>query len=351
MGKTKKLEEIIILLKEISPNIEILGEYKKEVGKIKKHMCRYIQCKCKIDSHEWDCALGNLLRGHGCTKCGRKSVSSKLVFTLEEITEKLRTINPNIEILSDKYINTNKKLKLKCLVDGWEWYASWDSLSHRIGCPKCGYKSMADNNKLTIEEIKSRLNIINSNIKILDDYYIDCKEKLLCRCKICKNEWSVSWNDLANKKGCPECGLKRRSGNNNWNWKGGITPLQNYLRLRLTQWKKDSLKKYDYKCDITGKNSKKLQIHHPLNFSDILLETLEYLNLPIYPQVNLYTDVELKDIEDMCSKIHAKYGLGICLCKEEHNLFHTTYGNKNNTKEQYLKFKEMRLEQIRNQVN
>ena len=58
------------------------------------------------------------------------------------------------------------------------------------------------------------------------------------------------------------------------------------------------------------------------NFSEILQETMEFLNLPIYKQINKYTDEELKSIEEKCLEMHYKYGLGVCLCEEEHKLFH-----------------------------
>ncbi|HEY5588144.1 MAG TPA: hypothetical protein VIK86_04210 [Candidatus Paceibacterota bacterium] len=164
----------------------------------------------------------------------------------------------------------------------------------------------------------------------------------MCRCKIDNHIWGITWSNLQ-KYGCPVCYVKRESGENSYLWKGGITPLSHRLRGKIQQWRVDSFIKYNSKCDIT-KNNKECQIHHFHNFSDILIETLETLFLPIYQDISKYKETELKSIEELCLKLHYKYGLGVCLCKEEHKLFHIAYGIKNNTKEQYIEFKKSRLQ-------
>jgi len=123
-------------------------------------------------------------------------------------------------------------------------------------------------------------------------------------------------------------------------WKGGLTPLITYFRAILYEWKLDSLKKYNYKCALTNTNDKDLEIHHAKeNFSDIVYETLNKLNLPIYENMMQYSDDELKNINKLFIELHNQYGLGIPLKKNIHKLFHTIYGLTNNTEEQFVEFK------------
>ncbi|HEY5588145.1 MAG TPA: hypothetical protein VIK86_04215, partial [Candidatus Paceibacterota bacterium] len=88
----------------------------------------------------------------------------------EEVKERVNKISPNIEILSGIYINAGTKLECKCLIDGCVWHPTWGSLSQGHGCPVCG-----GSKNLTLDIIKERLLIINLNIEILSDTYINTK--------------------------------------------------------------------------------------------------------------------------------------------------------------------------------
>jgi hypothetical protein len=98
------------------------------------------------------------------------------------------------------------------------------------------------------------------------------------------------------------------------------------------------MKACQYKCVITWKPFD--QIHHLYGFGMILEETLKELKMPLYEKVSEYTQQELKSIVDKCMEIHYKHPLGACLSKGVHILFHTVYGRKNNTPEQFEEFKQ-----------
>jgi hypothetical protein len=134
---------------------------------------------------------------------------------------------------------------------------------------------------------------------------------------------------------------RTRKGVNSGHWRGGLTPLHIYFRGILYEWKMDSLKAYDYKCALTKLSYKDLQIHHANeNFSDIIVETLSLLNLPIYKDMLQYTDEERSNINKCFLELNYKYGLGIPLNKKLHKLFHVIFGVKNNTQEQFEEFKQ-----------
>jgi len=142
---------------------------------------------------------------------------------------------------------------------------------------------------------------------------------------------------------CKYCGRERISkkaserqiGENNHSWQGGITSLCEYLRNNIINWKKDSMKNCNYKCVITGEKFN--VIHHLYSFNKISKEVLEETNLPIYKEINKYSDEQLEQLKKVNLELHYKYGLGICLSKKIHDLYHSLYGD-NNTPQQFEEF-------------
>ena len=172
-------------------NIEILGEYKGNKIKIK--------CKCKIDGYEWETIPQNLLKGTGCPKC----VGNIRNKTTEYFINELKEINSDIIVLGE-YKGSNKKIKCKCKLDGYEWEARPHDLLNNHGCPKCSGKE-----KSNTERFKQEMKEINNDIEILGKY-VNRNTKIECKCKIDGYEWSATPNNLLNNHGCPKCAGKVR---------------------------------------------------------------------------------------------------------------------------------------------
>lgn len=65
------------------------------------------------------------------------------------------------------------------------------------------------------------------------------------------------------------------SGENNWNWKGGITPLNNKIRhlIEYNLWKQSIFQRDDYRCQSCGRRSNVLHADHfPKTFASIIKE-------------------------------------------------------------------------------
>jgi hypothetical protein len=115
--------------------------------------------------------------------------------------------NPNIKCLDDEYNGLHSKMNFKCLIDEYEWSASGNSILRGSGCPKC-----AGNMSFSIEEIKSKLSILNPNIIMLDDAYKNARTNINFRCLIHDVEWKATWSNISKGTGCPEC-AKIKQGN------------------------------------------------------------------------------------------------------------------------------------------
>ena len=130
-------------------------------------------------------------------------MSKKL--TLSEVKERLRTINPDIEVLSDRYERNNKPLKCKCLKCKHIWRANYNNLqSRKTKCPKCARKSKC----LSSSEVKKRLKSLDTNILVKGSYY-NTRSKLQCECLKCGRRWEASFIKLTYvKTKCPRCAKK-----------------------------------------------------------------------------------------------------------------------------------------------
>lgn len=64
--------------------------------------------------------------------------------------------------------------------------------------------------KLTLDELKQRLLIINKDIEILDKAYVSSDTHLNCKCRVCNNEWMVKWDNLKQGRACPNCASKNK---------------------------------------------------------------------------------------------------------------------------------------------
>lgn len=188
MGKRKFThEEYVEMLKTLETNIEAIEQYINMSTKIKH--------KCLICGHEWYTTPAHIIHNHsGCPKCYGNAKK-----THDEYVEELKIKNKYIEVI-DLYINNRTKIMHKCLMCGYEWKVSPESLLRGSGCPSCH-----GGIKLTHEQYVAKLAIQNPLINVLGEY-INSQTQILHKCKVCGYEWMVRPNNVLNGRGCPKCG-------------------------------------------------------------------------------------------------------------------------------------------------
>jgi len=147
---------------------------------------------------------------------------------------------------------------------------------------------------------------------------------------------NLIFNRCSSGNGCNICRIESLYGVGSYLWKGGIAPLNIYLRDYIVEWKKNSMASCNYKCAITGEKFD--DIHHLYSYNKILKEIIDECNLPIYTEISEYTKEELDLLKLKNIEIHGRHPLGVCLCKEVHKIYHNLYGD-DNTPEQFEEFK------------
>lgn len=172
---------------------------------------------------------------------------------------------------------------------------------------------------------------------LLDDYVnSNLPLQYICQEHIYKGIQKNTFAHILSGQGCRYCGRESVSGENHYNWNGGVTTLNIYLRDKLRDWVKKSLEDSNYTCEISGIKGDTLNVHHKDSFSVMMYEALSELNLEC-KKVDLYTKDELYLITQNILNKHTENGA--VLAKPIHKLFHKIYGTYDNTKEQYEEFK------------
>ena len=177
--------EHVAAIKKVNPNIEILEEIRNVKEKV--------LCRCTICHHKWEATPDNLKNGNGCPACaGNRKLSHK------EQVEAIAKVNPDVEIL-EEIKGSNKKVLCKCKICRHEWRVKPVYLKSGKGCPKCAGVA-----KLSHTEQVAAIAKVNPNVKVLEEI-VGNNKKVLCRCKVCSHEWEATPKNLKKGTGCPKC--------------------------------------------------------------------------------------------------------------------------------------------------
>ena len=126
------------------------------------------------------------------------------------------------------------------------------------------------------------------------------------------------------------------NGENNPNWKGGITDLYQELRSETRQWFLNSAKFVNCNCVITGKNFD--NVHHLYPFKNIVSDMFGNLQMDKRKNISEYSEIEENAIRNEIKRLHIYYGYGAALNKNVHKLFHDIYGYTNTNYADFLDF-------------
>jgi len=352
-----------------------------KVEDLPENSCAHVNIKCDYCGKEYIKKYVDHLTGHNivdkdcCSDCTRlKTTESNMIkygtnslkeiskiegfkigrdlkFTKDELINYFanRGLIVQTNLLDEKNIKVKDQIPYICSIhfDKGIQYITPDALSSRDNCCEYGFAEQMSvmQSQSTIEDVRELCEQKEYILLTNEIHNIDDKVEFICSKHQDYGIQNTSlWGLRKANDSCRMC--KQHSGEDHWNWKGGVSNLHEHLREYIIPWKQDSYIHGNYTCSISNIKGGQLIIHHLYSFNKIVEETMKILNLPIYQEINQYTEDELKSIETLCLELHYKYGLGICLCENEHKLFHAMYGYGNNTPEQFEEFKELRIKEL-----
>lgn len=165
-----------------------------------------VTCQCNVCGFIFSSEPSVLTNNSNCPKCAIKINAKKATKAHALFIQEMEVINPDILIISG-YQRADKKIDCQCKICGRKWSATPTHLLHGTGCPYCN-----GNAKISIEDFLA--SIKDSSIEVIGDL-INFSTRVLCRCKVCGNEWYANPENLVNGSGCPRCknefaGFQRR---------------------------------------------------------------------------------------------------------------------------------------------
>jgi len=249
----------------------------------------------------------------------------------------------DIKWIYNNYLNINKQDLIKKFPN-----SNYKTI-HNIIC-QWNIRKIEKNDNWSEEDIQFLIeNYPNMSQIELERYFVrrtwDAIKNKAAKLSICRNDETLSKIKSASQIGhkvsdeAKRRMSRNRRGKKTANYRGGISPLHPFFRSMLYEWKLDSFKKYNFKCAILGVWTKQLEVHHVYeNFSDLMVETLEELKLPVNKTGEDYTEKETELIYKTFLKKNYDTGLGVPLDRRIHKLFHKCYGSKKNNIQQFKEF-------------
>lgn len=249
-------------------NFEFVKVCSELQGNGKRSSVIYIICnKHREKGVQRISSVGNLRKRKGCKYCRGYG---KTIADIAEIAMKR-----NIEVIGE-YTSVNKKIKCKCMIDGFEWAPVVSSLLNGSGCPKCRDVKLRNERIMSDDSFKEKVTKKYPYIRTTSPYN-GAHNKMGFECLRCKNKWEMIPSDLFHSKiGCPKCSMKNLSermtkspdqfknevvsNNKNIelleNYVGSHTPILVRCKIHGIEWRADpdSLRYGHHGCPKCSKN-------------------------------------------------------------------------------------------------
>lgn len=164
-----------------------------------------LEFECLLCGNPFGKSWNGICAGQRCPKCTKKKIRERRVLKLEDVINRVKKLNPNIQILSAEYVDAHGKLDCLCLLDNHQFPKSWAELSQGQGCPACAGRVVSDKNRVSI--LRKDLIKYFKNPKDADNYSIGSIKLVDGICPECGFEKPIMPNTLYYQGfSCKKCG-------------------------------------------------------------------------------------------------------------------------------------------------
>jgi hypothetical protein len=251
-------------------------------------------------------------RGVRCRNCMGKRIGDSQRFSYEYIFNYF--LDQGCILLETEYFGANIPMKYQCECGNIS-HITFANFQNGERCWNCRGKKIADSKKFSFEYVKAFFE--QYGFTLLSDEYINSNTVLEYRCPNdhINRATFTSFKMSCEHYGCLQCCYESRKGEGNSNWNPNLTEEDRIKRRYILEneiWRKEVFQRDDYTCIVCGRRGCSLEAHHLNGYHWAIDERFDVDN-------------------------------GVTLCFNCHSQkvsgsFHSIYGNRNNTKEQFEEF-------------
>jgi len=330
----------LLALEEVKKKIFGTHGVKVDILEYRKMSLR-AKFKCNVCSNVWESNANSVCRGTGCPECKKEKLSKDRRHSIDSVKTLIE--KEGCRLVSKAYINEHEKMEVEFQC-GHIYEISLANFKAGKRCGKCRWERMAKA-KQEATKIKVLKEVEDMGFEFIsfESNWASWNSTITFRCNN-NHAQTRKVRNLITKKNCSACTKiefsLNQTGKLNKNWQGGLTPLSNFIRKYIVDWKKESMEACSYRCVISGERFH--AIHHPYSLNLIIKESINNLSFELKNSVGEYAEKDLDILLQEVLRLHDVYGLGVCLHKSLHKKLHNLYG-LNTTPEDFEEFKNLCL--------
>lgn len=237
----------------------IEAEYlKKDI----KMLSQYVNTKtknklvCLVCDFGWKANYNNFCdtpkrKGRECPNCSNCA-------RLTHDQAKRIYLKRGISLLSD-YIDSTVKNSLECTICDYKWKATYHSLTSGHGCHKCAGRERKSHEDVKKEYRERNILLLSQYANVTDNNSLECLK--------CHAKWEANYNNFSTHDiGCPDCGIKGRSGSENCNYNHFLTNGERIRKRNFSEtgrWREAVYLRDNFTCQCCLKRGRiELNAHH-----------------------------------------------------------------------------------------
>lgn len=162
---------------------------------------------CLICNNRWKTSPRRIFANdYPCPNCAKIEVAKSRMKTQEWYESEIAKKHNNTLQITSKYLGMKNYIDVHCNICGHDWNTMAGNLVSGHGCPNCRNIAISIRCKKAIEQYKTEVDNMNTDIYVISEEYMDSSTPILHGCKKCGYNYMATPSNVLNGFGkCPLC--------------------------------------------------------------------------------------------------------------------------------------------------